>query len=466
MPFECMPGAPLLCPSDKARLVIAFVIAKHIPHALTPVEYVRRLRSAFPECPTEGGIENPWLERIEALQQELELARANEARAKLELVSYQTQHPPTSSATGTDEVPADESTTKRSAPDSPTSGSRKHPKKKRKQGDTQPTNSASKPSSVDLELAVQRIHSAFDAGTQTQDIGLIATLLRLKTQTQSTQPSENSGTRSHIERLVRRCLSDIASHVRHVCTSPIDQRSLDGLNALQTVLPPLLVAATHMCDPGPDLSRILVTLVMPVIHAFHSVTVAILHSSTRATVPTRTRRGKPKTGVRAARESEEVSAPDIIDIRPGLSVILSMVARTRIGKNTMYAVLPAACKTIRDLCISVTQTRASDRRTLRTRVWAVRDSVWYLCSACHAVLEDTQLTKQDAELVDGCANLVVEALRVCTEWRASDRTAQPGAQEAPLSQATLIASRTHMNDAVQDMLCAILERIMFGYPGS
>ncbi|CAE6481434.1 unnamed protein product [Rhizoctonia solani] len=159
MPFECMPGAPLLCPSDKARLVIAFVIAKHIPHALTPVEYVRRLRSAFPECPTEGGIENPWLERIEALQQELELARANEARAKLELVSYQTQHPPTSSATGTDEVPADESTTKRSAPDSPTSGSRKHPKKKRKQGDTQPTNSASKPSSVDLELAVQRIHS-------------------------------------------------------------------------------------------------------------------------------------------------------------------------------------------------------------------------------------------------------------------------------------------------------------------
>ncbi|KEP51029.1 hypothetical protein V565_068900 [Rhizoctonia solani 123E] len=277
---------------------------------------------------------------------------------------------------------------------------------------------------------------------------------------------DNPGTRSHLEHLVRRCLTDIASHIRHVCASPIDRRSLDGLNALQTVLPPLLVAATHMCNPGPDLSHTLVTLVIPIVNAFHSATVAILHPSTRATVPTRTRRGKPKTGVRAVRESEEVSAPDITDIRPGLSDILSMVARTRIGKDTMYAVLPAACKTIRDLCTSVTQDQTSDRRTLRTRAWAVRDSVWYLCSACHAVLEDIQLTKQDAELIDGCANLVVEALRVCTEWRGSDRTPQPGTQEAPLSQATLIASRTQMNDAVRDMLCAVLERIMFGYPGS
>ncbi|KDN34660.1 hypothetical protein RSAG8_12250, partial [Rhizoctonia solani AG-8 WAC10335] len=466
MPFECMPGAPLLCPSDKARLVIALVIAKHVPHTLTPVEYVRRLRNAFPERPTEGGAENPWLERIEALQQELELARANEARAKLELASYQTQHPPTSSAPGIDDVPAGESTTKRSAPDSPTPGSRKHPKKKRKQGDTQPTNSASKPSSADLELAIQRIHSAFDAGTQTQDISLIATLLRLKTQ--SAQLFENPGTKSHLGHLVRRCLTDIASHIRRVCSNPIDRRSLDGLNALQTILPPLLVAATHMCNPGPDLAHTLVTLVLPIIHAFHSVTVAILHPATRATVPTRTRRGKPKTGVRAVRESEEVTSPDIIDIRPGLSAILSMVARAGTGKHTMYAVLPAACKTIRDLCAPVMESRASDRRTIRTRAWAVRDSVWYLCSACHAVLEGVQFTKQDAELVDGCANLIVEALRlgVCTESRASDRTAQPGAQEAPLSQATLIASRAHMDDAVRDMLCAVLERIMLGSPSS
>ncbi|KAG8732464.1 hypothetical protein FRC11_013484 [Ceratobasidium sp. 423] len=187
MPFECMPGAPLLCPSDKARLVIALVIAKHVPRALTPVEYVRRLRNAFPERSTENGTEDRWLERIEVLQHELELARANEARAKLgenlslglrrqcpldvsyifiantpivpELASYQTQHPPPSSAPGIDDVPAGESTTKRSAPDSPIPGSRKHPKKKKKQGDTQPKNSSSKPSSADLEPAIQRIHS-------------------------------------------------------------------------------------------------------------------------------------------------------------------------------------------------------------------------------------------------------------------------------------------------------------------
>ncbi|CAE6432664.1 unnamed protein product [Rhizoctonia solani] len=159
MPFECMPGAPLLCPSDKARLVIALVIAKHVPHTLSPVEYVRRLRTAFPERPNEGGAENQWLERIQLLQRELEFARTNEARARLELVSYQIQHPTPSSGPGMDDVPAGESTTKRLAPDSPTSGSRKHPKKKRKQGDTQPTIMASKPSSTDLELAVQRIHS-------------------------------------------------------------------------------------------------------------------------------------------------------------------------------------------------------------------------------------------------------------------------------------------------------------------
>ncbi|CAE6455807.1 unnamed protein product [Rhizoctonia solani] len=159
MPFESMPGAPLLCQSDKARLVIALVIAKHVPPTLTPVEYVRRLRSAFPERSTKGGAEDRWLERIEVLQQELELARANEARAKLELASYQILHPPPSSAPGIDDVPAGEPAAKRSAPDSPTPGSRKHPKKKKKQGDTQPTNSSSKPSSVDLELAIQRIHS-------------------------------------------------------------------------------------------------------------------------------------------------------------------------------------------------------------------------------------------------------------------------------------------------------------------
>ncbi|CAE7115095.1 unnamed protein product [Rhizoctonia solani] len=168
MPFGSMPDAPLLCLSDKARLVIAFVIAKHVPRTLTPIEYVRQLRSAFPERPTESDTKNPWLERIEALQQELELARVNEARAKLELASYQIQHPPPSSAPGIDDVPAGESTTKRSAPDSPTPGSRKYPKKRRKQGDNQPTNSTSKPSSADIELALQRIHSGklSSAGSQ------------------------------------------------------------------------------------------------------------------------------------------------------------------------------------------------------------------------------------------------------------------------------------------------------------
>ncbi|CAE6432657.1 unnamed protein product [Rhizoctonia solani] len=219
---------------------------------------------------------------------------------------------------------------------------------------------------------------------------------------------------------------------------------------------------------GPDLAHTLVTLVQPIIPAFHSVTVAILHPVTRATVPTRTRRGKPKTGVRAVRESEELVALEIVDVRPGLSDILSMVARTGTGKDTMYAVLPVACRAIRDLCLSVTQVQTSDRRVTRTKAWAVRDSVWYLCSACHTVLEGIQLTSEDVELANGCANLIVEALRldVCTEARASNRTAQPGPQEAPSSQAALIASRAHMNDAVRDMLCAVLERIMLEFPSS
>ncbi|KAJ1310746.1 hypothetical protein OPQ81_009268 [Rhizoctonia solani] len=468
MPFECMAGAPLLRQSDKARLVIALVIARHVPNTLTPVEYVRRLRSAFPEASTGIDTESRWLERIEVLQRELECARANEARAKLELVSYQTQHPPPSSAPGIDNVPVEEPITKRSAPDSPASGSRRHPKKKRKQGGVPSMNSSSKPSSSDLELALERIHSAFDPGIYTQNIGLIATLLRLKTQTQSGQLLEDSGSISDLDYLVRRCLTDVASHMRHVCANPTAQRSLDGLNALQVVLPTILVAGIHICNAGPEFVHTLITLVLPMVHAIHPVTVAILHPATRATVPTRTRRGKPKTGVRAVRESEEVAAPDVVDIRPGLSVILSMVVRAGVGKDIMYAVLPEACKKIRELCVPVTQSRASDRRTTWTRAWAVRDSIWYLCRACHTVLQGAYLTDQDAVFVGGCTDLLVDALQlsVCTETRVSDGAARPGAQEAHNSQSALIASRTQMNDAVRDMLCALLERIMLGFPSS
>ncbi|CAE6439467.1 unnamed protein product [Rhizoctonia solani] len=339
---------------------------------------------------SEGRIENLWLEQIEVLQQELEFARANEARAKL----------------------------------------------------------------------------VFDPGTHTQSIGLVATLLRLKTQTQSAQLFEESGTISHQDNLIKRCLTDVAAHIHHVCANPTDQRSFDGLNALKTVLPPLLIATTCICRPGPDLAHILVTLVVPIIHAFYPISLELTHPATRATVPIRTRRGKPKTGARAVRESEEIAGPHIADVRPGLSAILSMVARAGTGKDTMYAVLPVACKTIRDLCAMDTQS-VSDRRTIRAGTWAVRDSVWYLCRACHIVLEGIHLTNQDAELLGGCADLVVEALRldICTEARVLDK-AQLGAQEARPSQPTPIASRTQMNDAVQDMLCALLERIMLGFPGS
>ncbi|KAF8761893.1 hypothetical protein RHS01_00311 [Rhizoctonia solani] len=208
----------------------------------------------------------------------------------------------------------------------------------------------------------------------------------------------------------------------------------------------------------------MVTLALPIIHAFHPISLALIHPAMRATVPSRTRRGKPKTGARAVRESEEMSAAYLADVRPGLSAILSMVARAGIGNGMMYAVLPVACKAIRDLCATVTQPRDSDRRTIRTGAWAVRDSVWYLCSACHTVLEGIRLTNQDVELLGSCADLVVEALRlgVCTETRVLDK-AQLGAQEARPSQPLPIASRTHMNDAVRDMLCALLERIMLGF---
>ncbi|CEL58384.1 hypothetical protein RSOLAG1IB_03130 [Rhizoctonia solani AG-1 IB] len=463
-----MPDAPLLCPPDKARLVIALVIAKHVPNDLTPIEYVRRLRSAFPIPSNGDSIENPWLEKIEVLQRELDLAKANEARAKLELASYQIQRPPPSAPGIDGDVPPGEPTSKRSAPDSPAAGSKKIPKKKRKQADIYSTTSPSKLSSTELELALQRIQSAFDPGTHIRSIGLVATLLRLKTQTQSAQLFNESGTISHLDDLVKRCLTDVGAHIRHVCANPIDQRSFDGLEALQTILPPLLIATARICRPGPDLAHALVTLVLPIIHAFHSISLTLIHTATRATVPTRTRRGKPKTGVRAVRESEEMAGPHPADVRPGLSAILSMVARAGTGKDTMYAVLPVACKMLRDLCATITQSRASDRRTVRTGTWAVRDSVWYLCSACHVVLQGIQLDNHDAELLGGCADLVVEALRlgVCTETRVPDKAAQLGAQGALPSQPAPIASRTHMNDAVQDMLCALLERIMLGFPGS
>jgi hypothetical protein len=84
--------------------------------------------------------------------------------------------------------------------------------------------------------------------------------------------------------------------------------------------------------------------------------------------------------------------------------------------------------------------------------------------------------------VGGCAELLIEALRVDRgEYRTSVRTNTDEAHHTSDERSGLgviealnaremtrksIESQAHMNDAVRDMLCAVLERIMFGFPSS
>ncbi|KAB5591475.1 hypothetical protein CTheo_5079 [Ceratobasidium theobromae] len=500
-------SAPQICPSDKARLAIAIVIAKHIPPGYSTIgtsfcevvsgytdplaEYVQKLKRAFPV--RMGGVlttnDDRWLDRIKVLEQQLALAQANEARVQLELATYRAQHPSSSAPAPPDsDFPsAVESTSKRPTPDSPP---RKHPKKKRKQGDSNPSTGSSKLGAEELDFAIQRLQSgecSFDPGTQARNIGLVSSLLRLRIQTLSSQtqtvsgsyrsaqvtsnPSQNdTGVAPHelaVEPLLGRCLADIASHIRHVCAHPTIPASLDGLNALRVVLPQVLVAAKEFCAAGPDLTHALVTLVTPIIDAFYPASVAILSPAARATASTRTKRGKVKTGARATREAEEASTPSPVDTRPGLLGILAMVARAMqaIDKGVLYAVLPAACQTIRSLLFTA---RPADLRGARLQMLAVRDSVWYLCGACHAVLEGVRLTDEDVELSTGCVEMLVEALQldrgepiasICA--RASHPRPGPGMIETSKSQGTS-SSATHTNDAIRDMLGAVLERILLG----
>lgn len=336
----------------------------------------------------------------------------------------------------------------------------------------------SKLSSDDLEQAVQTIQSAFDPGTHVQSAGLISSLLRLRTQSQTAQTNESGSIDSlNVEPLLQRCLTDVASHIRHVCAHPTSQASIDGLSALRVVLPQLLVATMRLCD-SKDLTQTLTTLALSIIRAFHPATVALLSPAARATASARTRRGKVKTGARAAREAEEASGSylsdraRLVDIRPGLLSILAMVARALAGASSKYTLLPVTCRTIRDL---VTQQPPAEARAARLEAFAVSDTVWYLCSACHTVLEGARTSDDldEDDVLRGCADMLIEALQpdrgngavgVCADGAKGTAMSTRFNLGIRGTAQACTASRAHMNDAVNDMVCAVLERIMVG-PG-
>lgn len=82
----------------------------------------------------------------------------SDCASPIELATYRAQHPSSSAPAPSDsDFPsAVESTSKRPTPDSPP---RKHPKKKRKQGDSNPSTGSSKLGAEELDFAIQRLQS-------------------------------------------------------------------------------------------------------------------------------------------------------------------------------------------------------------------------------------------------------------------------------------------------------------------
>jgi len=450
----------MLCNQSVAIISIhspqALVIAKEIPTDHSPLSYVIKLRDTFPllasaerSCGTGGHSGDRLLERIEELERRLTLARADEAHAKLELLEYRAKHPVPAPVASEGEVAGTSSdSAKRPAPsDSPSSGPKKPAKKKKKQVDAGFGGVESRLAQLDMAVGV--IQKSFDVGTHLKSVGLVASLIRLKgAQTITEQPS--------IGPLLQRCLTDVSTYIRHICAHPTIQTSLDSLNALQTLLPELLTAIHTPPNTDcstPELTRILARdLIEPILHAIHPASTALISRAGGAT-RSRTRRGKLKTGARASREAEE-GGKALIDVRPGLLNVLCIVASAVRGGGMLYAVLPLACRLVRELVAStasnVAQFKhrpgsssapgvvASARTAHRMQRFAAADSLWYLASACHAVLEHSTLSREDTELLSRCSEMLVAALTQAVEGGTGE--------------------------AVRDVLCAVLERITLSFP--
>ncbi|KAG9125618.1 hypothetical protein FRC07_006858 [Ceratobasidium sp. 392] len=479
---EMNDDARRVCSSDKARLLTALIIAKTLPVDHTPLSYILKLRDVFPISSRKPGATDTGdrlIHRIAELERRVELARADEAQAKLgkslahlfsllchswSLISRGAKHPPVTApvAVGENEVAG---SSKR--PGSPSSGNKKTSKKKKKQPDTGSDDRVwfeERSTQLDAALDViqkcetvfcvyQRLITepltpfvwtvlAFDPQTYLKNTGLIASLLRLRG-----APAVMMTVQPTVVPLLQRCLTDASAHVRHVCAYPTLQTSLDSLNAIQTLLPELLFSIqdrtpqSAVDDSAQELTRILAhDLIEPVIRAIHPASIAILSRASSAT-RSRTRRGKLKAGARAAREAEEAQGEGLVDVRPGLLNVISMVAKAVKGGGMMYAVLPIAFQLVRELVLpkrSAPGSGAGAKSAHRIQCFAAADSLWYLSSACHAVLEHAApFAPDDAEILSRCSEMLVAVL-TATEARASQ--------------------------AVRDMLCALLERIMFGFP--
>ncbi|KAG8696132.1 hypothetical protein FRC09_008710, partial [Ceratobasidium sp. 395] len=197
-------------------------------------------------------------------------------------------------------------------------------------------------------------------------------------------------------------------------------------------------------DSAPELTRILAhNLVDPVMRAIHPTSIALLSRANGAT-RSRTRRGKLKAGARAAREAEETQGGALVDVRPGLLNIVCLVAKAVKGGGMMHAVLPIACQLVHELVPpkhrpdNAPGSGTGAKSAHRIQCFAAADSLWYLSSACHAVLEHAApFASDDAELLSRCSETLVAAV-TATEARTSE--------------------------AVRDMLCALLERIILSFP--
>ncbi|KAG8743419.1 hypothetical protein FRC10_012084 [Ceratobasidium sp. 414] len=384
------------------------------------------------------------VERIAELERRLALARADEAQAKLELLTYRAKYPPPQ---GENQV-AGTSSSAGKRPSSPSSGNKKAPKKKKKQADTILDDRVwFGERSAQLDAALEVIQKSFDPGAHLKSVGLVASLLRLRGAPALTvQPT--------VVPLLQRCLTDASAHVRHVCAHPTLQTSLDSLSAIQTLLPELLLAIQTRAplpdvdDSGQELTRTLAhDLIAPVLRAIHPASIALASRASSST-RSRTRRGRLKAGARAAREAEEeIKDKAFVDVRPGLSSIVCLVAKAVKGGGALYAVLPLACQLVQELSAAYAPSKhrpsapgsgAAAKSAQRIQRFAAADSLWYLSSACHAVFEYTApFAPDDVELLSRCSDMLV-AILTRTETRASE--------------------------AVRDMLCALLERIMLSFP--
>ncbi|QRV76847.1 hypothetical protein RhiJN_19692 [Ceratobasidium sp. AG-Ba] len=429
-------GARRVCASDKARLLMALIVAKRLPFDHTPLSYVLKLRDVFPI--STGSVESGDLRlvnRVTDLERELALARADEAQAKLELLTYKARNPPVACE---NEVVAGAGGVKR--PGSPP----KPPKKKKKKIDGGADDRVwFEQRAAEIDAALESLQRSIDPGAYLKSAGLVASLLRLRGAPVLT-------VQSSVAPLLQRCLIDYSAHVKTVCADPTSPVSLDTLNGVQTLLPELLLAVrTRTSVPVVDvdsaeLSRILARdLIEPILRAFHPASTALASRANGAT-RSRTRRGKLKSGARAAREAEEDRT--IADVRPGLLNIVSIVAKSKAihGGGMVYAVLPIACRLVRELVPpghrpSAPGSGTAVRAAQRVRDFTTADSLWYLSSACHTALEHTvPFTKDDNHLLSQCSEILVAVLTNNGE--------------------------AHSGGPMREMLCALLERIMLCFP--